>query len=290
MNIDRFRNICRGAALFFSAIAAIAVLTTGIAAADPSPRVQKLVDEALTRQDRMVAEALSKVAPQQAGVRDVYFIGVAGWGDQHVFRREVRAVRSLFEKSFGAQGRAVSLVNHRETLNQVPLATHETIEATIMGVSEIMDREEDVLVLFMTSHGEEWNGFNLLINETSFGNLKGAQLARILGAARIRNRVVFVSACYSGQFVPALAEENTLLITAAASDRTSFGCTNTAEWTYFGRAYFRDALPKHRNFVKAFEEAREAVTAREKREGFQPSAPQMRVGANIRAVLDEMGL
>ncbi len=283
----------RAAALLaqFAALAVfVALVIAAPALADPNPRVQKLVDEALARQDQMVGEALGKVAPQQPGVRDIYFVGIAGWGDQHVFRREVRAVRSLFEKSFGAQGRAVSLVNHRETLNQVPLATHRTIEATIMGVAEVMDPEEDLLVLFMTSHGVEWDGFSLFMNDTSLGDLKGAQLARILGAARIKNRIVVVSACYSGQFVPALAEENTLLITAAASDRTSFGCTNTAEWTYFGRAFFRDALPRHKNFVKAFEEAKDKITAREKREGFEPSVPQLRVGARLRAVLNEMGL
>ncbi len=287
-------SIPRLACVLAASLAALTLSVAPIAAApglsDPNPRVQKLMDQALTRQDAMVADALGKVAPQRPGVRDVYFVGIAGWGDQDVFRREVRAVRALFEKSFGAQGRAVSLVNHRQTLDQVPMATHETIEAAIMGVAGLMDPEEDLLVVFLTSHGAEWDGFSLVLNGNDLGNLRTAQLGRILGAARVKNRVVVVSSCFSGQFVPALAEENTLLITAAASDRTSFGCTNTAQWTYFGEAYFRDALPRHRNFVKAFEEAKERITAREKKEGFTPSVPQIRVGERIRAVLGDMGL
>lgn len=159
-----------------------------------------------------------------------------------------------------------------------------------MGVAKVMDPDEDLLVLFLTSHGAKWDGFSLVLNGQDFGRLYAAQLARILGASRIRNRVVIVSACYSGQFVPALAEEHTLLITAAASDRASFGCTPTAEWTWFGQAYFRDALPKLRKLVPAFEEAKKLVERREKRAGHEPSVPQIRVGDTIRPVLDEMGL
>lgn len=257
---------------------------------EPDPAVQKELVAALERQDEMLAETIAGLEPQRPGVRDIYFVGVAGWGDQDVFRLEVRAVRSLFERSFDARDRAVSLVNHRKTMDQVPLATHETIEKTLMAVADHMDRDEDLLVLFMTSHGAEWDGFSLTLNGNDFGRLRTGQLARMLGASRARNRVVVVSSCYSGQFVPALAEENTLLITSSASDRSSFGCTADAEWTWFGQAYFRDALPKHRNFAKAFEEAKKLVRKREDASDYTRSVPQIRMGDNIRAVLDEMGL
>ena len=271
------------------------VLACGAAMAEPDlkkpdPGLQERVDAAMRRQPEMVARAVEKLQPQRPGIRDIYFIGVAGWGDQDVFRKEVRAVRAQMEKDYGAKGRAVSLVNHARTLDAVPLATRETIEATVMAVAGIMDPQEDILVMFLTSHGASWEGFSLALNGTDLGRLRSPQLARILGASRIRNRVVIVSACYSGQFVPALAEENTLLITAAASDRSSFGCTSGAEWTWFGQAYFRDSLPKHHRFAPAFDAARKLIERRESKEGFKPSNPQIRVGTNIRAVLDELGL
>lgn len=278
-----------------AALATLILHLCGFAAAAPEskktdPKLQSRIEAALQKQPEMVAAAIGKLAPQQPGIRDVYFIGVAGWGDQDVFRKEVRAVRSLFEKSFDAKDRAVSLVNHRATLDMVPLATRDTIEATVMAVAGIMDPEEDLLVMFLTSHGVEWEGFELVINGTDLGRLRGPHLARILGASRIRNRVVIVSSCYSGQFVPALAEESTLLITAAASDRTSFGCSNNAKWTWFGQAYFRDALPKHGRFIPAFTAAKKDVERREKKQGYKASLPQIRVGDSIRSVLDEMGL
>lgn len=237
-----------------------------------------------------VAAGIAELAPQRPGKRDIYFLGVAGWGDQDVFRNEVRAVRSLFEKRFGAKDRAISLVNHAATLDAAPMATHETIEAAVMGVAGVMDPREDLLVMFLTSHGAEWDGFALELNGKELGRLQPAQLGRILGASLIRNRVVVVSSCFSGQFVPGLAEENTLLITSAASDRASFGCTSTAEWTYFGRAFFKEALPKHRKFQPAFEAAIKRVEALEKKEDFTLSEPQFRMGEKIKSVLDELGL
>ena len=95
-----------------AAIAAALALLASAASARPAldkpdPAVQKRLEEALTRQDAMVAADIARLAPQRPGVRDVYFIGVAGWGDQDVFRLETRAVRKLFEDSFDADGRAL---------------------------------------------------------------------------------------------------------------------------------------------------------------------------------------
>lgn len=206
-----------------------------------------------------------------------------------MFRKEVRAVRTLFERSFQAEGHAVSLVNHLQTLDTAPLATRTSIESAIMATAAVMDPDEDLLVLFMTSHGREWEGFALELNETDLGRMMPAQLARMLGASRIRNRVVIVSACFSGQFVPALAEEHTLLMTAAANDRTSFGCSNDAEWTWFGRAFFAEALPKLKKFEPAFTEAAKRIARWEKEKDYTPSEPQIRVGSEIREVLEELG-
>lgn len=58
-----------------------------------------------------------------------------------------------------------------------------------------------------------------------------------LDKSGIRWKVIVISACYSGSFIPALQDDNTLIITASAADRTSFGCENEADYTYFGRAF-----------------------------------------------------
>jgi hypothetical protein len=79
------------------------------------------------------------------------------------------------------------------------------------------------------------------------------------------------------------------VIAAAAADRTSFGCSNEADFTYFGKAFFEEALGKTNSFITAFELAAGSVSAREKAEGEEPSLPQMSVGANIKGTLASFG-
>jgi hypothetical protein len=103
----------------------------------------------------------------------------------------------------------------------------------------------------------------------------------MLQDAGIKWRVVVVSACYSGGYIEPLRDDNSLVITAAAPDRSSFGCEAGRDFTYFGQAYFRDALEKTHSFAQAFELAKEIVGKQEAAERLLPSLPQMWVGPGI---------
>lgn len=65
-----------------------------------------------------------------------------------------------------------------------------------------------------------------------------------------------ISACYSGGFIPFLEDENTLIMTVEAYNRTSFGCSDDAEITYFGRAFFKESLLESASFEAAFVKAK----------------------------------
>jgi hypothetical protein len=97
----------------------------------------------------------------------------------------------------------------------------------------------------------------------------------------VKWRVIIVSACYAGGFIEPLRDDNTVIITAASADRTSFGCEVGRDFTYFGEAYFRDALAKTRSLTDAFDLAREIVAKREAEEKLTPSQPQMWKGKAI---------
>jgi len=98
-----------------------------------------------------------------------------------------------------------------------------------------------------------------------------------------------VSSCYSGGFVDALKDDNTLIMTASASDRTSFGCGAESDATYFGDALFQHALRFEDSFVRAFEQAKQAIAAREKKENVSPpSEPQLNVGSDMAAKLPKL--
>jgi hypothetical protein len=78
------------------------------------------------------------------------------------------------------------------------------------------------------------------------------------------------------------------VIAAAAADRTSFGCSNDRDLTYFGEAFYRDALPGSRSLRTAFDTATAAIAARERSEHVDASLPQAYFGGELEAKLASM--
>jgi hypothetical protein len=193
----------------------------------------------------------------------------------------VDSVAELFRQRFDGAGHVVRLVNNPLSILDTPIASRTSLQAALDRVASVMDRDEDVLVLFMTSHGSPDHRFALELGSMQFNALDPATLRGLLDDAGIRNRVVIVSTCFSGAYVAPLASPDTIVITAAAADRTSFGCGNEFDWTYFGDAYFNHALRATHSFTGAFETARPAIEARERAERYPPSEPQISVGERI---------
>ena len=106
-------------------------------------------------------------------------------------------------------------------------------------------------------------------------DLPASALAEVLKPLQQRHKVVVVSACYAGGFIPPLKDARTLVISAARADRVSFGCSEDADFTYFGRALLSEALNQTDDLQQAFELAKKHIAARELAEGFEPSEPQI---------------
>jgi hypothetical protein len=236
-------------------------------------------------QSGLLGAALEDVAPGRPGVPDFYFLGFGAYADEAVFRREVAQVRRIVGSRLDSSARAVTLVNSPGTLQRYPLANRSNLEYVLHQLARRMELEQDILFLFMTSHGAETGELVIDFGELGLNDLRPEELRGMLERAGIGWRVLVVSACYSGAFVPALQGPRTLVITAAASDRSSFGCAHENEWTYFGEAYFRDALAGGSSLTEAFERARAAIELREAREGKEGSRPQMSMGSEIEAHL-----
>ncbi|MDR2112620.1 MAG: YcxB family protein [Candidatus Accumulibacter sp.] len=244
------------------------------------------VDENILYGQSALMAAMSKVVqPGTPGVPELFFLGVGG-ETQDVFLREVRAVETLFTERFGTRGHSLMLVNNKATAATLPMANLVSLRQALTLMGQRMN-EEDTLFLFLTSHGSP-NRLSFALWPFRFNALSPDELRQALNIANIKRRVVVVSACYSGSFIPALADENTLVITASAADRNSFGCSDKNELTQFGRAYFNDALRQTRSFTRAFELASERITAREKADGLTPSLPQMQGGEALSLSKDEI--
>jgi len=236
-------------------------------------------------------KALDALQPQRPGITDLYVVGFAGDASEDVFRNETLYLRQLFAQRFDAAGRIVTLINHADNLGAhayAPQASYDNLADTLQRIGKLMDRREDALLLFLTSHGTEQHELYVQFGpgeDADYDTITPKELRGLLDDAGIRNRVIVLSACYSGGFVPALKTPDTLIITAARRDRPSFGCGNTASATYFGRAWLIDALARTTDFVESYRLATAEITAREQAEGEAPSYPQLYVGARIAPLL-----
>jgi Peptidase C13 family len=100
-----------------------------------------------------------------------------------------------------------------------------------------------------------------------------------------RPTIVIMSACFSGMSIPVLLNQNRMILTAARSDRTSFGCGEALQYTFFDQC-FLESLPMSPNFPALADKTKECVAARETAEmATPPSEPQLYIGSAISGFL-----
>lgn len=239
-------------------------------------------EDAIYQQPRLLARTLDAIEPGRKGLIDLYYVGMGGYARQDVFLREVKAVEKMMQEQFGAGGRTASLLNNPKTVMEMPIASATSLKAVLKRIGEVMNRDEDILFLFMTSHGGKDHKLTLEFWPLTFNDLTPDVVRSALDDAGIQWRVIVVSACYAGGFIGALKDERTIVVAAAGPDKKSFGCSHEAEWTHFGKAFFDEALRAQPRVTAAFEFAREAVAAREKTEKVDAhSDPQMAAGRSM---------
>ena len=211
--------------------------------------------------------------PASTPAVELYSLTLAGDGKQSVFLREADYVSKLLRERFGARGN-VTLSNHRDHLADRPLATRESLTRAVQTLAE-RSGPEDLVFLYLTSHGSRDHELHIDQPRLQLADLPATELAALLQPLRDRYKVVVISACYSGGFIPPLKDDKTLVMTAARADRVSFGCSEENDFTYFGRALFAEALNETDDLARAFELAKTRVAEREQADDFEPSEPQL---------------
>ncbi|MGL4315214.1 MAG: C13 family peptidase, partial [Pseudomonas sp.] len=224
------------------------------------------------QQGQLLQQAIATLPPSTPAI-ELYSLTLAGDGNQSVFLREADYVAKLLGERFGARGN-ITLSNHRDHLADRPLATRESLTRAVRALAE-RSGPEDLVFIYLTSHGSRDHQLSLEQPRLQLDNLPAADLASLLQPLKSRYKVLVISACYSGGFIPPLQDDKTLVMTAARADRVSFGCSEENDFTYFGRALFAEALSETDDLQRAFELAKATVAEREKAEDFQPSEPQL---------------
>jgi hypothetical protein len=270
----------RAAVYFLSALALAGTLTLAASSAQqaewaavPEPPAQLLAEH------RRLSVALDALKPQQPGTVDAYVVAVALDGDP-VFSREAREAGRVLARRFDAVGRTIVLANDEAADKPAAPGSPETLSLALGRVAELMDRNEDVLILYSTSHGEPAAGIVYKDLKRGAGIISPARLAGMLSSLGIRNRLLILQACFAGQFVPALKSPTTIVVTAAAADRSSFGCQAGNDWTFFGDALINHAFRQPLPLDVQLRRAAGLIAAAESRAGLTPSNPQVSTGSD----------
>lgn len=251
----------------------------------PDPGTLPHPEAAMYAQGALLERALDALAPEREDRSDLYSILFAGDAGEDVFRNEVEFAQRLLESRADAGGRVLALVNHPDGADRRPLATATNLERALRRVADRMNVEEDILFLYLTSHGSP--DHQLYVNQPPLplDQLTPQRLRRALDRAGVRWRVLVVSACYSGGYVEALRDPRTLVITASRADRSSFGCGADSDITWFGDAFLAHALNETVDFTDAFARAKALIAQWEREEEFEASDPQIEEGEEIGARL-----
>jgi len=239
------------------------------------------VEDVFYQQYELVHSLSNALFEERQDRTDLYFLGFSSYATQDVFYKEVKYAQRLMDARFDTSGRSALLINHLETYEKEPLANSHNLKIMLDGISERMNSEQDILFLYLTSHGGEKHNLSVKFWPLKLNDLTPDILKKQLDESGIKWRILVVSSCYSGGYIKPLEDDYTLIFTASAVDRQSFGCSNENEFTWFGEAIFKFALNKNASIIDAFEQAMIYIQDKEKTQEVESSQPQLSIGKNI---------
>lgn len=229
-------------------------------------------------QHKRLGTAIAGLKAQRSGVVDVYVVSI-GLDSDPVFGREADEAAKVLSHRYGASGHTIFLAAGADEKSMgVPQGSPPNLAIALAAVADKMDMKEDVLILFATTHGDPVVGLAYRDGDNGVGMIAPQRLASLLDGLGFKRRMILLSACYAGIFIPKLTNEDSIIITAASSKRTSFGCAPGNDWTFFGDALINNAFRKPQPFDKATDEAVSLIGKWENDLRLVPSRPQVFVG------------
>jgi Peptidase C13 family len=150
---------------------------------------------------------------------------------------------------------------------------HVAIPDIATGLQNLASRARGGCLIYFTSHGTPTG---MVMGDAL---LSPSQMKDMVNTAcGNRPSVIVMSACFSGQFVAPLAGDNRIVMTAARPDRTSFGCGEMDQHTFFDDCFLR-AMPMAGDFPSLGGLVQQCVAEREvQMKATPPSEPQVSVG------------
>lgn len=239
-------------------------------------------------QHQRLATALDTLQPNRPGVVDVYVVSI-GLDSDPVFGREAGEAAKVISRRYGAVGRTIFLTAGADDKSVgTPQGSPPNLAITLAAVAGKMNLKEDVLILFATTHGDPVAGLAYRDGSNGMGMIAPKRMEVLLDGLGFERRMILLSACFAGVFIPNLTSENSIIVTAASSKRSSFGCAPGNDWTFFGDALINNALRKNQSFEKATDEAVALISKWETDLKLVPSRPQVFVGDKAKIWLEPL--
>lgn len=281
--------VALASALFLSVGADAQVSPQDVAAANRGVVTEQGRDAAWHyAQHRLLSGAIDLLKPQRPGIVDAYVV-VAGLDSDPVFGREAAQAAKVLARRFDAVGRTIVLSAGQGSGDAtIPDGSPANLETALGAVSAKMDVREDVLILYTTSHGAPQVGLSYRDGDHGFGWIGPRRLADLLNGAHISRRLVMLSACFSGELLPYLVNDTSVVVTAADRDQTSFGCAPGNDWTFFGDALINTALRTPQPFDAAIAQAFDLIRNWETAKHLPSSRPQFYSGSEAKTWLDAL--
>ena len=160
--------------------------------------------------------------------------------------------------------------------------TRTSVREALQALDALLDPQEDLLMVHLVSHGSKEGALLLDDRNLKLNDLSVADGKQWLNGLQAKHQWLVVSACYSGKWVDALASPQRVVFASAASDRTSFGCGDDSDRTWFSKAlYGEDMVAGIADPQAWFAAANEKVSGMEEEQGIEGDAhsmPQKAVG------------
>ena len=213
----------------------------------------------------------------------LFYVGLALYSEAWS-ENDVVALEDELERNADFDVVPLIASNVTSSRRHFPVADNGTIASLVRDAAGRAG-PNDIVVVHISTHG----GPGLLasrIGNRPTTTITGRGLATELAPLAGHASVVILSACYSGSLIGALRAPDRIIITAARSDRSSFGCAAEAQHTFFGTAELEGFADPHRSLRDVFAAIRADVARMEREQNDTPSEPQVFVGATVKGLYE----
>jgi hypothetical protein len=226
----------------------------------------------MVAQRELIDAALADLDDERPGTTDLYFVGFGADAADDALAGEIKAAEQALADTYGAGGRTLGLINHPATLLSAPIATVTNLREALSEIGAAIDPDEDVVMIYLAGRGNG-EGLAARLPPLELLPLTPSVLDALLDEAGIRWRVIVVDACDAGDWIGALADDETAILAAGACPRGGM--------PRFGPSLFGEVLPAAGNLADALAHVHGSA-------GAGAPVPRLSLGRDLKARLEAM--